>query len=81
MRERWAGRIDLQAASLIGCDTVDTIARDYAATADIVARYGGVLGMVTYPVSDIRQRLLEFFDLAGDRDLDVQPLSARPDRG
>jgi cytosine deaminase len=71
MRERWAGRIDLQAASLIGCDTVDTIARDYAATADIVARYGGVLGMVTYPVSDIRQRLLEFFDLAGDRDLDV----------
>ncbi len=71
MREAWAGRIDLQAASLIGCDTMESIADGYAATADIVAASGGVLGMVTYPVPDLKQRLLEFFDLAGARGLEV----------
>ena len=71
LRNKWAGRIELQAASLIGCDTVDHIGRDYAATADIVAKHGGVLGMVTYPVADIRERLLQFFELAGQRDLEV----------
>lgn len=71
LRGRWKDRIDLQASSLIGCDSVDSIANDYAATADLVAQHGGVLGMVTYPVDDIRTRLLEFFDLAGDRGLEV----------
>ena len=71
LRSEWAGRIELQAASLIGCDSLDNIARDYAATADIVAESGGALGMVTYPVADLRQRLLELFDLAGARGLEV----------
>ena len=69
MRDKWAGRIELQASSLVGCDSHESIARDYASTADIVAEHGGALGMVTYPVPDVKQRLLDFFDLAGKRDL------------
>lgn len=70
-REKWSAKIDLQAASLVGCDSFDDIATDYAPTADIVAEFGGVLGMVTYPVPDVKQRLTDFFDLAEARDLEV----------
>ncbi|MEM7753043.1 MAG: cytosine deaminase, partial [Pseudomonadota bacterium] len=70
-RDEWAGRIDLQAASLIGCDSYESIATGYANTADIVAEHGGCLGMVTYPVADVKQRLLDFFELAGARNLEV----------
>ncbi|NNK65830.1 MAG: cytosine deaminase [Rhodobacteraceae bacterium] len=68
LRDAWAGRIDLQAASLIGCDSFDDLS-EYAATADIVASSGGVLGMVTYPVADLKDRLLTFFDMAATRGL------------
>ncbi|MXQ09097.1 cytosine deaminase [Alphaproteobacteria bacterium GH1-50] len=71
MREKWAGRIELQGSSLVGCDSFDSIAQDYAATADIVAEHGGVLGMVTYPVPDVETRIREFFDLAGARGLEA----------
>ena len=71
LRDAWAGAIDLQASSLIGCDSFENIKNDYADTADIVAAADGVLGMVTYPVPDLRQRLYDFFDLAGERDLEV----------
>jgi cytosine deaminase len=71
LRDEWDGVIDLQASSLIGCDSYDSIRNDYADTADIVAAAGGILGMVTYPVPDLRQRLYDFFDLAGARDLEV----------
>lgn len=71
LREEWAGRVELQAASLIGCESYADIARDYAHTADIVAAADGVLGMVTYPVPDLRKRLLDLFELAGERDLKV----------
>ncbi|MEM9427435.1 MAG: cytosine deaminase [Pseudomonadota bacterium] len=70
-REEWAGRIELQAASLIGCDSHHSIADGYAGAADIVAEHNGCLGMVTYPVPDLKQRLLDFFELAGARDLEV----------
>ena len=71
MRSKWADRIVLQGSSLIGCDSLDDIGRDYADTADIVAAAGGVLGMVTYDVPDLRDRLIDFFTLAGERDLEV----------
>ena len=71
MRDRWAGRIDLQGSSLVGCDSFGSIAADYAATADIVAAHGGILGMVTYPVPDVEKRIRDFFDLAGARDLEA----------
>ncbi len=71
LRDEWADRISLQAASLVGCDCFESIATGYAKTADRVASCGGVLGMVTYPVPDLRRRLLDFFELAGDRGLAV----------
>jgi len=68
MRAEWAGRIDLQASCLIGADRVD-LTGAFVRTADLVARSGGVLGMVTYPIPDIRDRLRAFFRLAADRGL------------
>lgn len=65
----WAGRIDLQAVCLIGCDHFSSDG-PFQATADIVARTkGGVLGMVTYPVPDLDDRLRGFFALAAERGL------------
>ena len=71
VRKDWADRIELQASSLVGCDSFDSVKDDYALTADIVAATGGVFGIVTYPVPDIQKRLTEFFDLAGKRGLEV----------
>ncbi|MEL6596434.1 MAG: cytosine deaminase [Pseudomonadota bacterium] len=68
LREDWAGRIDLQAACLIGCDSMDADGA-FKHTADVVAQSGGVLGMVTYPVPDLKDRLLGFFKLADERGL------------
>ncbi|MFL4470075.1 cytosine deaminase [Tateyamaria armeniaca] len=68
LRAKWAGRIDLQAVCLIGCDQFSEEG-DFAHTADLVTRYGGVLGMVTYPVPDLKDRLLGFFRMATARGL------------
>ncbi|RST84528.1 cytosine deaminase [Aquibium carbonis] len=70
LRERWAGRIELQAASLIGIDGV----RDgafFAALADRVAEAGGILGAVTYMVPDLDNLLDVVFRAAIDRSLDL----------
>lgn len=68
LRETWSGRIDLQAACLIGCDAME-LDGAFRHTADVVAESGGVLGMVTYPVPDLKDRLLGFFKLASERGL------------
>jgi len=68
LREDWAGRIELQASCLVGIERVDGEG-EYVQTADIVAESGGVLGCVTYPVDDLRDRLLAFFRLATERGL------------
>lgn len=70
LREEWAGRIALQGASLAGIDRAD-LDGDYARTADIVADHGGVLGMVTYPVDGLKDRLRRLFQLAIARDLEL----------
>ncbi len=70
LREDWAGRIDLQASCLVGCDNMDPSGA-FVETADIVADSGGVLGMVTYPIPDLKDRLLGFLKLATDRGLSV----------
>ncbi|RVT83514.1 cytosine deaminase [Rhodobacteraceae bacterium CCMM004] len=69
-RDRWRGRIDLQAACLIGCDgfSRDGAFRD---TADIVADHGGVLGMVLYPVDDLADRIEGFLEMAAARGLEA----------
>ncbi len=70
MRERWAGRIELQGVCLVGCDRADLGGR-FIRTADLVAEAGGVLGMVTYPVPDLKERLHAFLSLATERGLAV----------
>ncbi|TNF59562.1 MAG: cytosine deaminase [Rhodobacteraceae bacterium] len=68
LRAEWAGRIELQAACLVGIDAV-TADGPYAHTADLVAQHGGTLGVVSYPVPDLRDRLRVFFRLAMERGL------------
>jgi cytosine/creatinine deaminase len=63
LRDAWAGRIDLQAACLIGCDGFSTDGA-FRHTAELVAAHGGVLGMVTYPVPDIVTRIHDFLNMA-----------------
>ena len=69
MRSEWAGRVDLQAASLAGCDMVLDPA--FETLADRVAAYRGVLGLFTYPMPDLPDRLRHMFRLAADRGLNV----------
>ena len=87
MRERWSGRIALQAASLI---TVEEV-RDqkwFGSLADRVAAAKGVLGCVTFMVPDLDARLDDMVRAAAERGLDLDfhadetadPLSVSLDR-
>ena len=69
MRERWEGRITLQAAVLVLpeiylSDEGERIAR-------LVARHGGVLGCVTYMIPRLDEALDRMFALAAKHGLDV----------
>ncbi|MEM1267003.1 MAG: cytosine deaminase [Pseudomonadota bacterium] len=68
IREEWADRIALQGVCLVGCDHADPTG-PFGHTARLVAESGGVLGMVLYPVPDLRPRILAFLRLAEDLDL------------
>jgi cytosine deaminase len=70
LRADWAGRIELQGVCLIGCDSFSETG-DFRVTADLVAEHKGVLGMVTYPVPDLADRLRGFFRMAEARELDA----------
>jgi cytosine deaminase len=70
MRERWRGRIDLQAACLLGIEGV----RDKAwfeRLAKRVAAAKGVLGVVTYMVPDLEELLDKVFAQAIKHGLDL----------
>jgi len=70
LREQWAGRITLQAVSLIGIEAVrqpgllQSIATRVAAT-------GGILGAVSYMVEDVNSLLEEVFSAADTHGLDL----------
>jgi cytosine/creatinine deaminase len=68
VRADWADRITLQAACLIGAEQCDPDG-PFAHTADVVAESGGILGMVTYPMPDITDRIRAFFGMASARGL------------
>jgi cytosine deaminase len=70
VREAWRGRIELQAACLVGCEAVDA-GGPFRETADRTAAAGGVLGMVTCPVPTLPERLDAFLTHAVARGLDV----------
>lgn len=69
IRADWVGRIDLQAASLAGCDMVLDPA--FEVLADRVTAHRGILGLFTFPMPDMPARLRRFFRLAADRGLDA----------
>jgi cytosine deaminase len=66
IKAEWAGRIELQGAALLGCDTVED-GGDFARIADTVAAHGGVLGLFTFPMADLDMRLRTFFRMAAER--------------
>lgn len=70
LREEWAGKIELQAACLAGCDVIDLHGR-FQTTAKLVKQYNGVLGLVIYPMDGLDELLRDFFELAGSLNLDV----------
>lgn len=70
MRERWKGRIELQAASLIGIDGVRE-ADWFGQLANRVAAARGVLGAVTYMVPDLDELLDRLFRAATAHGLDL----------
>ena len=70
MREKWQGRIELQAACLVGIEeTRDQVW--FAGLARRVAEARGVLGAVTYMVPDLESLLDRMFSLAIEHDLDL----------
>jgi cytosine deaminase len=69
LRRAWAGRIELQAVSLVSLDLFGGAAGE--ALADRVAAGGGVLGAVAYMMPDIDTLLERLLDLAAQRRLDV----------
>lgn len=70
MREKWRGRVELQAACLVMTDrTADSVW--FAALADRVAEAGGVLGAVALPGPDLDGELDLIFRAAMDRGLNL----------
>ncbi|WP_315923599.1 cytosine deaminase [Mesorhizobium sp. SP-1A] len=70
MRERWQGRIELQAASLVGIENV----RDAAWLEQLavrVAAAGGILGAVSYMAPDLEDLLDRMFRTAIAHGLDL----------
>lgn len=70
LKMQWSGKIELQGVCLVGCEDVDLYGR-FQQTVDIVQRYEGVLGVVTYPMKGLDKFLPEFFSIASERGLDV----------
>jgi cytosine deaminase len=69
VRKAWAGRIELQAVSLVGLETFG--GPEGHELADRVAGAGGILGAVTYMTPDIDALLDRALDLAAERGLAV----------
>lgn len=70
IRERWRGRMELQAACLFGIDRVGDTAW-FTRLVDRVAAAGGVLGAVTYMVPDLDALLDRMFVAAKEHGLDL----------
>ena len=75
LRDRWAGRIELQAVALVSTELYDNA---YSASIiDLVQQSGGILGGVTLRLSDseetglLDERLDRLFNLARARHMDI----------
>jgi cytosine/creatinine deaminase len=69
LRAEWADRITLQAVSLVSLD--DLRGAFAQQLADLVAKYGGVLGCATFMLPDLDRQLERVFALAAERGLDL----------
>jgi len=70
LRERWTGRVDLQAVSLFAIDAfLDQIFADEIV--GTVAEHGGVLGAVTFMVPELDKALTLMMERAANRGLDL----------
>jgi cytosine/creatinine deaminase len=70
MRERWAGRVELQGAALFSIEQVEDPVH-VAAVRRAVVDAGGILGCVTYGVDTLDKGLDTLFRIAGDEGLDL----------
>ena len=70
MRERWAGRVDLQAVALFAIDHFadEAYAREIV---DTVAAHGGVLGAVTFMMPGLAALIEKMMVRAAERGLDL----------
>ncbi len=70
MRERWAGRVDLQGVSIFGIEHFldETFADEIVAT---IADHGGVLGAVTFMIPELDRLLELMMHRAANRGLDL----------
>ena len=64
LREKWANKVELQMTSLITCESYGM--SEYADIAATVANFDGVLGMVSFPMPDLKKVLLGHFETAGN---------------
>ena len=64
LREKWANKVELQMTSLITCESYGM--PEYADVAATVANFDGVLGMVSFPMPDLKKVLLGHFETAGN---------------
>jgi cytosine deaminase len=70
MRERWAGKVDLQAVSLFAI--TDFLQTEFAdAVVDTVGAHGGVLGAVTFMAPELDRALEMMMHRAANRGLDL----------
>ena len=64
LREKWANKVELQMTSLITCESYGM--PEYADISSTVANFDGVLGMVSFPMPDLKKVLLGHFETAGN---------------
>ena len=69
IRGRWAGRIDLQAVSILSVE--DFLTGHGSELTSLIAETGGVLGAFTYMTPDLDTALDAMFRLAAERGLDL----------
>ncbi|MCB1968899.1 MAG: cytosine deaminase [Geminicoccaceae bacterium] len=69
MRERWAGRIELQGVALATPDRLE--GREGEDVARVCAEHGGIMGGVPFDTASLRQEVERIFDLAMAHDLAI----------
>ena len=69
LQRQWAGKITLQAVSLVSLDYYQT--SEGAALADKIAEFGGILGGIAYTNPDLQAQIDISFKLAQERGLNL----------